>query len=45
MAREIVAAIFAFCALWGQPSGSLNPKDLFERGQRSLAAGKNDDAD
>lgn len=45
MARALIAAVFSCCALLGQQTQTSNPKDLFERGQRALAAGKYEDAE
>src|SRR5450755_332490 len=40
MARAPIAAIFVCFALFGQQAETPNPKELFERGQQSLNAGK-----
>lgn len=44
MVRALIAAVFAVCLLPGQQTEISNPKELFERGQQSLAAGKYEDA-
>ena len=45
MVRALIAAVFAGCVMLGQQIESSNPKELFERGQQSLAAGKYEDAE
>jgi outer membrane protein assembly factor BamD (BamD/ComL family) len=45
MARALIAAVFAGCLLLGQQTEISNAKELFERGQQSLAAGKYQDAE
>lgn len=41
----LIAAVFACCAVPGQETGSSSPKELFEHGQRSLSAGRYEDAE
>src|SRR5690242_6291852 len=39
------AVVLASCVLLSQPTGPDDPKDVFERGQRALSAGKYADAE
>ena len=46
MARKIIAAaVLASCLMLAQSSEPTDPKDVFERGQRALAAGNYADAE
>jgi len=45
VSSRIAAVLLAGCVLLGQQPESGDPKDVFERGQRALAAGRYADAE